>query len=131
MAATIYTTPYLYNSLLSDKEINVLDSICYYFEQYGGRDFENLASGLAFNMDNPLRDKVRLNQGQIDRIDRQCQTLHEKLHVLVNIFVLKCKLFGANVDLIDHLIEVLGSERVFYTPYRILIETILHRRMMD
>ena len=85
MAVTLYTSPYLYNSLLSDKEISVLDVICYQFEQYGGLDWENLESGLAFNMDNPLRDKVRLDQGEIDRFDRQCSTLHEKLHVLVNI----------------------------------------------
>ena len=130
MAATIYTSPFLYNSLLSDLEIDILDVICYQFEQYGGLDWENLASGLAFNMDSPLRDKVRLNQGEIDRADRHCSSMHEKLHVLVNTFVLRCRMFDVNIDLIDHFIEVLSSERIFHTPYRILVETIIHRRMI-
>ena len=115
---TIYTSPYLCNSLLSDLEIRVIDVILYQFSQYSGRDWENLATGLAFNMQNPMRDKVRLVQGEVDRIDRQCNTLHEKLHVLINTFVLRCKMYGANLDLIDHLIEVLSSERVFHpTPH--------------
>ena len=128
---TIYTSPYLCNSLLSDLEIRVIDVISYQFRQYSGTDWENLATGLAFNMQTPMRDKVRLIQGEVDRIDRQCDTLHEKLYVLINTFVLRCKMYGANLNLIDHLIEVLGSERVFYTPYRILIETILHERLIN
>ena len=128
---TIYTSPYLCNSLLSDLEIRVIEVIIYQFSQYSGRDWEGLATGLAFNMQNPMRDKVRLVQGEVDRIDRQCNTLHEKLHVLINTFVLRCKMYGANLDLIDHLIEVLSSERVFHTPHRILIETILHARLSN
>ena len=101
MAATIYASPFLYNSLLSDLEIDILDVVCYQFEQYGGLDWENLASGLAFNMDSPLRDKVRLNQSEIDRADRHCSSMHEKLHILVNTFVLRCRMFDVNID-VEH-----------------------------
>ena len=128
---TVYTEPYLFNSLLSDLEIRVVDIICYQFEQYQGRDWEHLATGLGFCVLGQLRDKVRLRQGEVDRIDRQCPSLHEKLHVLLNMFILRCKMFGLDLNLIDHLIEVLGSERVFCTPYQILIETILHERLMN
>ena len=130
MAMTVYTAPYLYNSLLSDMEISIVDIICYQFDQYSGRDWENLTTGLAYNMPKPLRDKVRLLQGEVDRCDRLCHTLHEKLHILLNTFVLRCKMYGADIDLIDHLIEVLSSDRVFHTPYRILIESIINHRMM-
>ena len=130
MAMTVYTEPYLYNSLLSDMEISIVDIICYQFDQYGGRDWECLTTGLAYNMPNPMRDKVRLIQGEVDRCDRLCHTLHEKLHILLNTFVLRCRMYGAEIDLIDHLLEVLNSERVFHTPYRILVESIINHRMM-
>ena len=129
MAASDYELTYISNSLLSEIEKKVVNIISYQFAQYQGKDWRVLAASLGFNTPHCLRSKVRVNETEIDTLDLVGVTLHEKLHLVVNRFVLNCRLAGFEINLVEHLLEVLDDGLNYSTPSRILIESILYERL--
>ena len=129
MAASDYKLAYITNSLLSEFEKRALDIICYQFTQYQGRDWRVLAAGLGFNKPSCMKSKVRISEFEIDTFDQAGATLHEKLHLVINRFVLNCRLVGLEFDLVQHLVEVLDGGLNYHTPYHILIESILYEKL--
>ena len=122
---------YLSNSLLSEHEIRVVDIVSYQFGQYEGKDWRKLAAGLGFNVPDCMKHKVRLTETEIDNFDNDCATIHKKLHLLLNRFVLNCRMVGLEINLVEHLVEILDGGLVFCTPHRILIETILFEKFKN
>ena len=129
MAANDCKLTYVSNSLLSEFEKRAVDIISYQFTQYQGTDWRILAAGLGFNTPDCIKFKVRINQAEIDYLDQVGDTPHEKLHLLINRFVLNCRLVGFEIDLVEHLLEILKSGLFFHTPCRILAESIVYERL--
>ena len=129
MAGSDYKLTYINNSLLSEVEKAVVNIISYQFAQYQGRDWRILAAGLGFNTPHCIKSKVRVNETEIDILDQLGVTLHEKLHIVINRFVLNCRLAGLEIDLVQHLVEVLDGGLKYHTPYQILIESILYEKL--
>ena len=129
MAASDCELTYISNSLLSEFEKRTVDIISYQFTQYQGRDWRILAAGLGFNIPHCIKYKVRVNETEIDCLDQVGDTPHEKLHLLINRFVLNCRLVGFEIDLVEHLLEVLNGGLIFHTPCRILTESILYEKL--
>ena len=129
MATSDYELAYVSNSLLSEVEKRIVNIISYQFAQYQGTDWRILAAGLGFNTPHCMRYKVRIVETEIDNLDQVGATLHEKLHLLINRFVLNCRLAGLEIDIIEHLVEVLDGGLNYHTPYRILIESILYEKL--
>ena len=120
---------YVSNGLLSEFEKRTVDIISYQFTQYQGRDWRTLAAGLGFNTSHCIKYKVRINETEIDYLDQVGDTPHEKLHLLINRFVLNCRLVGLQIDLVEHLLEILNGGLIFHTPCRILTESILYEKL--
>ena len=131
MAASDCRFSYLSSSLLSEHEKRVVDIISYQFGQYEGKDWRKLAAGLGFNVPDCMKSKVRLTQTEIDIFENVCATTHEKLHLVINRFALNCRMTGLEIDMVEHLVEILRGGLVFCTPHRILIETILFERIKN
>ena len=136
MAESDCKLAYVSNGLLSEFEKRAVDIISYQFTQYQelcignkGKDWRTLAAGLGFNMSNSAEYKVRINETEIDYLDQVGDSLHEKLHLLINRFVLNCRLVGLQIDLVEHLLEILKSGLFFHTPCRILAESIVYEKL--
>ena len=129
MAASDGKLAYISNSLLSEFEKRAVDIISHQFAQYQGRDWRILAAGLGSNTPHCMKYKVRINEAEIDHLDQIGDTPHEKLHLLINRFVLNCRLVGLEIDLVEHLLEVLNGGLIFHTPCRILTESILYEKL--
>ena len=129
MAASDCKLTYIDHSLLSELEKRAVDIISYQFTQYQGRDWRILAAALGFNTPHCVRAKVRVNETEINSFDQMGANLHEKLHLVINRFVLNCRLAGLEIDLVQHLVEVLDGGLNYSTPYRILIESILYEKL--
>ena len=121
--------PYIRNSVLSDLEQKIVNVICYQFAQYEGQDWQILSAALGQNTTGLAADKVRMSELEIYRLDQNCESLHQKLHIAINTFVFKAKISGLEIDLIEHILEVLSSNLPFRTPSRILIESILYEKL--
>ena len=129
MSSVSGTPPYICNSGLSDLEQKIVNVISYQFGQYGGQDWQILTAALGHNTPGLAADKVRLSELEISGLDQNCDSLHQKLHIAINTFVFKTKIFGLDIDLVEHILEVLNSNLPFRTPCRILIESILHEKL--
>ena len=129
MSSRNHPLPYLQNSLLSESEVKVIDIMSYQFGQYEGRDGQTLAAALGLTAPCSIRKKVRLTEAEISKRAADCVTLHEKLHVLVNTFVLTCRMYGFDFDLTEHIVEISNSEITFCTPSRILVEPIIYEKL--
>lgn len=136
MAESDCKLAYVSNGLLSEFEKRAVDIISYQFTQYQGlyigdkeKDWRTLAAGLGFNTSHCVKYKVRINETEIDYLDQVGDSLHEKLHLLINRFVLNCRLVGLQIDLVEHLLEILKSGLFFHTPCRILAESIVYEKL--
>ena len=121
--------PYIRNSVLSGVEVKIVNVISYQFAQYGGQDWQILTTALGQNTTGLDADKVRMSVLDIYRLDQNCESLYQKLHIAINTFVFKTRIYGLEIDLIEHLLEVLSSNLPFRTPSQILIESILHEKL--
>ena len=121
--------PCIRNSILSDLEVKVVNVISYQFAQYGTQDWQFLTAALGQNFTGLDADKVRMSELDIYKVDQNCESLYQKLHTAINTFVFKTRIYGLEIDLIEHLLEVLSSNLPFRTPSQILIESILHEKL--
>ena len=121
--------PYIRNSILSGVEVKVINVISYQFAQYGTQDWQILTTALGHNFTGLDADKVRMSQLDIYKIDQNCESLCQKLHTAINIFVFKTRIYGMEIDLIEHLLEALCNNLPFRTPTQILKESILHEKL--
>jgi len=77
-----------------------------------GQDWEHFATGLGEGLKE--KDKIRVKQGEVDRIEREHNGNVERiLYAVVTKFEDKCIQNRINVKMIDHIIDVLKSERIF------------------
>ena len=94
--------PYIRNSVLSDLEQKIVNVICYQFAQYEGQDWQILATALGQNTTGLDAGKVRMAELDIYRLDQNCESLHQKLHIAISTFVFKAKIYGLEIDLVKH-----------------------------
>ena len=121
--------PYIRYSVLSDLEQKMVNVMCYQFAQYEGQDWQILTAALGQNTTGSAADKVRMSQLDIYKIDQNCESLCQKLHTAINIFVFKTRIYGMEINLIEHLLDALCNNLPFRTPTQILKESILHEKL--
>ena len=121
--------PYIRYSVLSGLEQRVVNVVCYQFAQYEGQDWQTLTAALGQNTTDLAASKVRMSEHEIYSLDQNCESLHQKLHIAINTFVFKARMAGLEIDLIEHVMEILSSNLTFRTPARILIESILYEKL--
>ena len=121
--------PYIRYSVLSGLEQRVVNVVCYQFAQYEGQDWQTLTAALGQNTTGLAASKVRMSEHEIYSLDQNCESLHQKLHIAINTFVFKARMAGLEIDLIEHVMEILSSNLTFRTPARILIESILYEKL--
>jgi len=103
---------------------DIVKKIAKTFDDAGGRDWENLATGLGYKLRNADRDKIRVRQGEVDRIDRQYSSMEEKLSRVFNIFMSRCGENHVFPNLLEHVCDILKSKDVFGFPFNRLAKQI-------
>ena len=110
---------------LTPGQLELVERLAYYFEAIGGKDWENLASGLGYKLPGVEANLVRVRQGHIDHIDRAYPRMREKLLVVFSKFLGNCRRLEIEVDLPRHVASLLLSRQLFGYPYVSLAEEVL------
>lgn len=102
----------------------VVTKIANTFDQAGGRDWENFATGLGYKIKNVDRDAIRIRQGEVDQIDRNRRTTREKLNDVFNLFEERCFQRNVQLRMLEHICDILRSKEIFGIPYNRLAKQI-------
>ena len=82
----------------------------------GGSDWEHFATALGLGLE--ARDQIRIKQGEVDKIETQCDRNVEKiLNLCLTIFEDRCAKEKVTVDLVIHFADILSNPMIFHTPY--------------
>jgi len=102
---------------------NIRNILAIDLERCGGRDWEHFLLGLGNGMEN--KNKIRIKQGEVDFIERKMSgDIMQILDIALTKFEDRCIQNGMNIDILDHLIEVLKNEDIFLTPLLMTAEKI-------
>jgi len=93
---------------------DIIHKIAKTFDDAGGRDWENLATGLGYKLKNADRDKIRIRQGEVDRIDRNCSTMDQKLRAVFSEFIDRCRKNNVYPNMVEHVCDILKSKEVSF-----------------
>jgi len=104
--------------------VDIIQKIAKTLDDAGGRDWENLATGLGYKLKNADRDKVRIRQGEVDRIDRNYASMEQKLAAVFSTFINRCKENNVFPNLVEHVCDILKSKEVFGFPFNQLARQI-------
>lgn len=92
------------------------------FDEEKGRAWEHFATGLGWNRSE--RDLIRIRQGEVDRIEEHHSTTSERLRAVLTLFHSRCLGVQANIDLVNHIVEICKAKYIFGTPYNKLAKRI-------
>jgi len=88
-----------------------------------GQDWSHFSTNLGF--DCKEKQKIRLRQGDVDRMERQnSDDIRKLLRQVVEKFEDNCRRHNVTIDVTDHIIEVLKNEEIFFPPYKSLARKI-------
>lgn len=92
-------------------------------DQGTGQDWAHFCLGLGWDCEK--KQEIRLRQGELDRMERQYDAdIRKLLRQAVENFEDNCRRHNVNIDVTDHIIDVLRQEEILDPPYRSLARKI-------
>jgi len=111
--------PFVFNRVPN----KIRDMLAIDLEMCGGKDWEHFAVGLGSGLKE--KDKLRIKQGEVDHIERlKNGDIGQILHTVLTKFEDRCMQRGVNINMMDHLIDILRREEIFGTPLNMLANKI-------
>eukprot|EP00092_Neocalanus_flemingeri_P003815 GFUD01004109.1.p1 GENE.GFUD01004109.1~~GFUD01004109.1.p1 ORF type:complete len:247 (+),score=90.30 GFUD01004109.1:1786-2526(+) len=102
---------------------NIRDMLAIDLERCGGKDWEHFAVGLGHGL--KQRERIRIRQGEVDHIERlKNGDIRQILDIVLTKFEDRCMQRGVNINMLDHLIDILKKEEIFGTPLNMLANKI-------
>ena len=96
--------------------VNIKNLLIRQLIKAGGSDWEHFATGLGLGLE--ARDQIRIKQGEVDKIETQCDRNVEKiLNLCLTIFEDRCRKEKVTLDLVIHFADILTNPMIFDKPY--------------
>lgn len=94
-------------------------------ERGTGKDWEHFARGLGSDRQKEEYDKIRVREGDLNRLERRnCDDTRNTLRQALEQFERNCIKNNVNIDVTDHIIDILLNEEILDLPYKRLARQI-------
>jgi len=103
--------------IIDDVPDYVLDMLANDFERARGRDWELFLEGLGKTLPSGDFDRVRLRQGEIDRMEREQPDTKRIFRTAFRLFQRRCAEANIHCSILKVIVDTLRCEQVFRTPY--------------